>query len=255
MRKLVAAGAMALGIATLPITAAHAGSTWIVGIKASATTVNAGHKVVFTGTVRPKAAAAGEKVLLQEKFKPGAEWETQKKAEISAGGRYSVADRPTLNTRHAYRVVMPATQKHAKGVSATIKVTVYAWQYLAEMEAVNSDAMVAGTVDINGTPYKHSVYSYYGPTSHREYNLDHKCTKVRATFGISDDSTTGGQAAVDVLSDGSNVYAHTFDLGQKDEQTVALAKPLKLRLESESTGGVGTTGLGAFAAAQVLCTR
>jgi len=98
MRKLVAAGAMALGIATLPVTAAHAGSTWIVGIKASATTVKAGHKVVFTGTVRPKAAAAGEKVLLQEKFKPGAEWETEKKAEISAGGKYSVADTPTVNT-------------------------------------------------------------------------------------------------------------------------------------------------------------
>jgi len=150
---------------------------------------------------------------------------------------------------------MPATQKHAKGVSATIKVTVYAWQYLADMEAVNSQAMVPGTVNINGTPYKHSVYSNYGFSSHREYNLDHKCTRVRATFGISDDSTTGGQAAVDVLSDGSNVYAHTFHLGQKDAQTVALAKPLKLRLESVSTGGVDTTGLGAFAAAQVLCTR
>ena len=82
MRKLVAAGAMALGIATLPATAAHAGSTWTVGVKASTTTVTAGHKVVFTGSVRPKAAATGDKVLLQEKFKPGKPWVTQRKARI-----------------------------------------------------------------------------------------------------------------------------------------------------------------------------
>src|SRR4051794_11467222 len=201
MRKLVAAGAMALGIASLPVTAAHAGSTWIVGIQASATQVNAGQKVLFTGTVRPKAAAAGEKVLLQEQFRSGAKWQTQKKAKLSGGGKYSVADRPMLNTRHAYRVVMPASQKHAKGVSATIKVTVYAWQYLADMGAVNGQGMTAGTVNINGTSYKHSVYTYYGSNSYLEYNLDHKCTKLRATFGISDGSTTGGQAAVDVLSD------------------------------------------------------
>jgi hypothetical protein len=255
MRKLVAAGAMALGMATLPVTAAHAGSTWIVGIKASATTVNAGQKVVFTGTVRPKAAAAGEKVLLQEKFRPGANWKTQKGAKITAGGKYSVTDRPTLNTRHAYRIVMPATNKHGTGVSATITVKVYAWQYLTDMGAVNGQYMTAHTVNINGTPYKHSLSAYYGASSYLEYNLDHKCTKMRATFGISDASTTGGQAAVDVLSDGSNVYAHTFDLGQKEAKAVALAKPLKLRLESVSTGGDGTTGLGAFASAQVLCTR
>ena len=58
MRKLVAAGAMALGIAMLPLTAAHAGSTWIVTVKASDTAVNAGQKVTFTGTVKPHGAAA-----------------------------------------------------------------------------------------------------------------------------------------------------------------------------------------------------
>jgi hypothetical protein len=256
MRTFVAVGAMALGIATLPVTAAHAGSPWIVGIKASSTTVTAGHKVVFTGTVRPKAAAAGDKVLLQERFKPGKPWVTQRKAKIGGKGKYTLWDRPSTNTRHAYRVVMPATKRHHRGVSATIKVTVYSWQYLSKMFWSNNYGMTQGTVDVNGTSYKHSVYSSYPyGTPYREYNLDHKCTKVRATFGISDDSTTGGQAAVDVLSDGTNVYAHTFDLGEKEQRTVAIATPLKLRLESTSTGAQGTRGYGAFASAQALCTR
>ncbi len=256
MRKLVAAGAMALGIATLPVTAAHAGSTWIVGIKASSTSVTAGHKVAFTGTVRPTAAAAGDTVLLQERFKPGKPWVTQRKAKVGGKGRYALWDRPNANTKHAYRVVMPATKRHHRGVSATIKVTVYAWQYLTEMSYSNNDDMTDGTVSINAKSYQHSVYAdaAYYPV-YREYNLDHRCTELRATFGISDDSTTGGQAAVDVLSDGTNVYSHTFDLGEKEQRTVAIAKPLKLRLESESTGGDSTDGYGAFASAQALCTR
>jgi hypothetical protein len=50
---------------TLPVTVAHAASAWVVTIKASATTTDAGHKVTFTGKVRPIAAAAGKKVLLR----------------------------------------------------------------------------------------------------------------------------------------------------------------------------------------------
>lgn len=256
MRKFVAAGAMALGIAALPVTVAHAGSPWIVGIKASSTTVTAGHKVFFTGTVWPKAAAAGDKVLLQEKFKPGKPWVTQRKATIGGKGKYALWDRPSVNTRHAYRVVMPATKRHHRGVSATIKVAVYSWQYLSKLSWSNNYGVRQGTVDINGKSYKHSVFaSYTYGHPYREYNLDHKCTKVRATFGISDDSTTGGQATVGVLSDGTNVYSHTFDLGEKQQKTIAIAKPLKLRLESTSTGGGSTRGYGAFASAQALCTR
>jgi hypothetical protein len=256
MRKLVAAGAMALGIATLPVTAAHAGSTWIVGIKASSTTTTAGHKVVFTGTVRPRGAAAGDKVLLQERFKSGKPWVTQRKARVGHGGRYTLSDRPSRNTRHAYRVVMPATNKHDRGVSATVKVDVYSWQYLDEQTWSNNDGMSQGTVSINAKSYKHSVYAAYSyrPT-YREYNVDHECTKVRATFGISDDSTTSGQAAVDVLSDGTNVYSHTFDVGEKQHLTVAIARPLKLRLQSASTGASGTTGYGVFGSVQALCTQ
>jgi len=255
MRTIIAAGALALSAATLPLTPAHAGSTWVVGIKASATTADAGQKVTFTGTVRPKGAAAGEKVLLQEKFKPGKPWATQKKATITSTGTYRVSDRPSVNTRHAYRVVMPATDTHAKGVSAAMKVTVYGWENLSSRRPANQHAITWGTVDINGKAYPNSVYGLFDPSQNAEYNLDHRCIGFRSTFGLSDDSTTSAQAQLDVLSDGTNIYTHVFDVGQSEQKTLALASPLKLRLESQRTSGVDTEAFGAFATAQVLCTQ
>jgi hypothetical protein len=253
IRTVAAATALTLGALAVP--AAHAGDTWRVRIKASVTTTTAGHKIVFTGTVRPGVAAKGTKVVLQEKFKPGAKWQDQKKATVNGKGSYSVADKPTSNNVHSYRVVMPATDKHSKGVSKTVKVTVYGWQYLSDMSVANWNGFTDGTVNINGKTYDKSVFAYYATTQYVEYNLNHKCIKFRARFGISDDSTTGGQAEVDALSDGTNVYTNTFDLGQSQQKTVALAKPLKLRLEAQSTGDPGTDGYGAFASAQVLCVK
>ena len=257
MRKLVATSAIALGLATLPVTAAHAGSTWIVSVKASATTVDVDQKVTFTGTVRPRSAAAGEKVLLQEKSKPGKPWVTQRKDTISGKGKYSVSDKPTTNTQHSYRIVMPAAGKHTKGVSKTVKVTVYDWTNLIELQAVNSDGMTFGSVDIDGTTYDSSVYSYRaGATASIEFNLDHQCDQVRSRFGISDNSTTGGQAEVGVLADGIPVYDNTFDVGQSEQKTVALDNPLKIKLMATDTStGPGIAGYGAFGNAQAHCTQ
>lgn len=255
MRKLVAAGAMALGLAMLPLTAAHAGSTWLVGIKASKVQVAAGHKIVFKGTVRPHGAAAGEKVVLQEKFKPGRPWADQKKVKVQRDGSYRVTDTPTTNFTHAYRIVMPATSKHSKGISPTVKVKVYGWTRLADLASVNSQGMDTGAVNINGKAFKHSVFARYQWDSYVEYNVNHGCTKLQASFGISDNSSTGGQAQVNVLSDGTPIYTHTFDVGQHQTKTVALANPLKLRLESTSTSTGSAFGLGAFGNATVFCTR
>ena len=253
MRTLVAAGLVALGLVAVPASA-HAKTPWIVTVKSTTTQAVAGHKIVFTGVVYPKGAAAGSKVVLQERFAPGKPWKTQKAAKIDRHGAYRVADKPTANTKHAYRVVMPATSSHAQGVSRTLTFKVYGWKDLYDLPRVNNYGTSDGDVDINGTTYAHSLYAGWS-TSHVEYNLDHACIRLRGTFGISDDSTTGGQAEVDVISDGSQIYTHTFDLGQSEPKSLNLAHPLKLRLETQSTGPDGTTGYGAFATPSVLCTR
>lgn len=253
MRKLLAASVLTLGLVSLP-SAAHAGSTWLVSIKSASTQVVAGQKVVFTGTVHPKAAAAGGKVVLQEKSNPSKPWVDQTKATIGHDGTYRISDRPTTSFVHSYRVVMPAGSKHDKGTSPTLRVKVYGWDNLVDHQYVNADYMYYGPVDINGTEYRHSISADYNDSSSIEYNLDHKCIKLRSTFGISDDSTTGGQAEVDLFSDGTNVYTHTFDLGQSQTQTVGLDAPLKIKLATHNTSTEsGVIGYGAFATPQVLC--
>jgi NPCBM/NEW2 domain-containing protein len=256
MRIMIAAGALALGAAMLPVTVAHAASTWVVTVKASATTVDAGHKVTFTGKVRPIGAAAGEKVLLQERFAPGKPWVTQKKATIGRTGKYQVSDKPTANTRHSYRVVMPAAGHHTKGVSQTAKVTVYAWTGLGALDWVNDNNMRFGPVAINGTTYDDSVYTDFTGAHSVEFNLDHQCDGLRSRFGISDNSTTGGQTEVGVLADGTSVYDKVFDLGQSEQKTVPLDNPLKIKLLATDTSTApGVDGLGAFGNAQAHCTR
>jgi hypothetical protein len=256
MRIMIAAGALALGAAMLPVTAAHAASTWVVTIKASATTTDTGHKVTFTGKVRPIGAAAGEKVLLQERFAPGKPWATQKKATIGRTGKYQVSDKPSTNTKHSYRVVMPGAGTHAKGVSQTAKVTVYAWKSLTSLDAVNDDGMAFGAVDINGTTYDDSVFTFFSGAHSIEFNLDHRCDGLRSRFGISDDSTTGGQTEVGVLADGTSVYDKVFDLGQSQKKTVAMDNPLKIKLLATDTStAAGVDGFGAFGNAQAHCTR
>lgn len=256
MRMLVGTAVLAVGLATLPVTPAQAGSTWLVGLKADHATVVAGHRVVFTGKVHPTAAASGQKVVLQEQAEPGKPWVTQRKATVSPTGAYRVTDTPTISFLHSYRVIMPASGSHTRGVSPTVRVRVYAWDHLTDHEAVNDRYMYLGDVSVNGTDYPHSVYQRYNAAGSIEYNLDHQCVKLRSTFGISDASTTGGQVEVDVQSDGAPVYTNTFDLGESETRTVALDKPLKVRLAAQNTATAPDTyGLGAFAGPQVLCTH
>jgi hypothetical protein len=245
----------------LPPTAAHAGSKWIVGISANRTHVVVGKAVTFTGTVRPAAAAAGRKVVLQERYKPSAAWRVQRSATVNGQGHYVLRDKPSVNTVHVYRVVMPATKQHARGVSASTRVTAYSWQELTDRKGVNGMWIRFGTAYIDGNSYKNSVIARYAAdpgeaygTAHIEYNLDHKCIKLSATFGLSDDSETGGQAEVNVLSDGTMVYSNTFDLGEKEAKTIALDKPLKLRLDTHQTSPTAS-GYGVFGSVRILCTR
>jgi hypothetical protein len=256
MRKLAIAGAMALGLASLPLTAADAGSTWRVTIKADTHQVVVGKKVLLTGHVRPGAAAAGTKLVVEEKFKPGVKWKARATEKVSSSGSYKVAVKPTKAFTHQFRVVMPAAGHHAKGVSPTVTVTVYGWGPLTSQTNVNDEGMSFGTTHINGKAYDDSVYSRWADGSSIEFNVDHACSELRGTFGLSDDSTTGGQGEVSIAADGTSVYSKTFDVGQTQKKTIPLdPAPLKLRLEAHSTSTTdGIFGLGAFGAIQVLCT-
>ncbi|HEX4470404.1 MAG TPA: hypothetical protein VH085_00440, partial [Nocardioides sp.] len=186
MRSFIIAGALALGLAALPVTAAEAGSTWRVTAKAGTHQVVVGKKVLISGHVRPGSAAAGTKLAVQEKFRPGVKWKTTPTTtKVTKSGAYRVKVKPTKAFTHQYRIVMPATAHHAKGVSPTVKIAVYAWSPLSSHPQNNNNDMGAVSVDINGKRYDNSVRQF-GSSGSVEYNVDHVCTQVRATFGLSD---------------------------------------------------------------------
>jgi hypothetical protein len=255
MRKILIASAFATALAGLPAVA-QAETSYDVSIQPSTHTVTVGQRVVFTGSVAPAGSADGGFVRLEERSAPGRPWVFQRRARVSAGGDYRVGDRPTTNTAHRYRVVMPAGSGQARGVSAPVGVKVYGWVNLTTRPRANSAGVYQPRkVWMNGIAYAPGIASYRQGQrpAHIEYSLRYQCTELRATFGLDDTSEIDGRTQVVVRTEQGRLYSHLFAVGESAQQTLALGSPLKLRIEMTSLID-GVQGYGALGAAQVLCT-
>ncbi len=258
VRAVAAVTALGAGLLVVPAHASPGRAPWHVSIKADATG-SVGKKVHLTGKVA--ASAAGRLVTLQEKAGAGKPWRNQRNALVHADGTYRTYDVPTVNQARRYRVVMPATPRHARGVSASVRVVVYQWQDLGLMTYVNQDGIdPVGSLMMNGSPFPASLEAAMvddADTSQSiEFNLDHRCLRFRGAFGISDDSESDGSASVTASADGAEFYGGVFDVGEYDVAPVTtwVTAPLKLRFDTESLN-VAARGLGALGTPQVYCTR
>jgi len=242
-----------------PAQAAHR-PPWHVTVHAKRTTVTLGQKVVLTGHVN--RSAAGKLVILQERHKAGAKWKAQGNALVHRDGDYKVSDRPTVNNRRSYRVVLPATKRHKKGVSRRVVVDVFKWTSLTTLPAVNQvDFDDVASVSFNAVDYPSSLEAYVehgdgAPTTQAvEFNLDHQCTKFRGTFGLSDDSVSGGQADVTAAADGTQWFSQRFGVGESSPSSVTFATaPLKVRFTSSSVIA-DADGRGAVGKPEVYCSQ
>src|SRR3954447_5537773 len=261
MRRMygVVAAATAVAATALAAPPAQAArSPWHVSIGVARTTVTVGQKVRLTGSVGK--AAAGRLVKLFERASTDDPWHYQRNALVHRDGSYATFDSPTANRQRLYRVVMPATKHHRKGVSRTVVVDVYRWTSLTTLAAVNDqDFDAQPSVAMNGVSYPSSleaaIYHVEGaPTSQSvEYNLNHACTRFRGTFGLSDDSVTGSQATVTAIADGTPWFGQAFGVGQSTPDAVTWdTAPLKVRFESVSTVS-GADGHGAVGTPEVYC--
>jgi hypothetical protein len=199
-------------------------------------------------------------VILQERANADATWKNQRNALVHRDGEYKTYDRPSVNKSREYRVVMPATKRHKRGVSRSVAVDVFKWTSLATLPFVNDvDFHSVPSVSMNGVTYPSSleaaIYHYPGaPTAQAvEYNLGHKCPKFRGAFGLSDDSVTGSKATLTATADGSPWFSHTYGLGESDANHVTFpTAPLKIRFDSVSVLD-GVDGLGAVGSPEVYC--
>jgi hypothetical protein len=263
MRGVIAAVAAATALSgTLvavsgPAEAAHR-PAWHVTLHAKRTAITLGQRVVFTGHVNK--SAAGKLVRLQERHRAGATWNDQANALVHKDGDFKVSDRPTVNNRRSYRVVLSATKHHKKGVSNKVAVDVYKWTSLTTMTTVNQEYFEdVASVSFDAVTYPSSLEAHVphwdgAPTTQSvEFNLDHRCTRFRGTFGLSDDSVSGSNATVTASADGTQWFSRTFEVGESSPSTITFpTAPLKVRFTSTS-GIADADGSGAVGTPEVYC--
>jgi hypothetical protein len=239
--------------------ASKSGWSSLNALKSDDTSVTVGDKVHLHGHVAK--AAAGKLVKLQERANADKPWKDQRTARVHKDGTYTTYDVPTRNSSRFYRVVMPRSKHHSRGTSDPLLVVVYQWKQLTSFPAVNQNYLVPETlVPIDGVDYPASLeaYTYHpnGPTSQWvEYNTDHKCLRIRATYGLSDNSESGSQASVTAKADGTQFFGETFSIGGSTFNKFDFpTPPLKLRFDTVSLVD-GVDGLGAVGTPEVYCTQ
>jgi hypothetical protein len=232
---------------------------WKVTIRSADTRVTLGDKVHLHGHVA--RGAAGLLVTLQERVGPNRPWRDQRQARVHRGGGYRTYDVPSRNTSRLYRVVMPRTDHHSRGVSEPLLVVVYQWKQLTSFPQSNPSFLPAVTsVPIDGISYPASLeattFHPNGPTTQSvEYNLNHKCLRFRGTFGLSDNSESGSQASVEAEADGAPWFSQAFSIGGSTHNAFDFGTaPLKVHLQTTSLVD-GLDGFGAVGTPEVYCTQ
>src|SRR5690349_11447653 len=181
---LVATATLAASTLALaaPTTAAPAKATaYTVTAKINKTVaIGKETKLKVKGKVTPKAA--GQKVTLQQRVGNKKSWKSTGTAKIKANGAYVLKDTPSTPGKREYRVVKPASNGFAKGISKSLAVEVFSWSklgYSSPGPVVNLDVTGATIATDYYSPSLVSKAS--GTPSSIEYTLGRKCMSLRAS--------------------------------------------------------------------------
>ena len=253
-----AAAALALSPIALaqPTTAATAkvAKTYSVTAKVNTDVAIAKETIVkVKGRVTPKAA--GEKVILQQRVGNKKKWTATGDAKVKNNGTYKLTDEPSTPGSREYRVLKPASNGIGKGISKSVEVEVYRWEKLANRQpvAVNFNAPVG--VNIGAEYFGSSLATATsGVPSSLEYTLGRKCTSMRATYALADESATGSIGTVRVTGDGAVLVDHALAVGTVvPDETVDLTDVFRLKIDATTTATPAATV--AVGTPEVLCTR
>ena len=208
--------------------------------------------VKVRGRVTPRAA--GQKVTLQQRVGNKKSWVATGTAKIKANGTYKLTDKPSTPGLRQYRVLKPGSNGLAKGFSAPVEVQVYRWEKLAYRTPVATNVTSRG-VTIGTEYYAQSLATITpGTAATTEYTLGRKCTALRATYALTDDSATGSSGAITVTADGKQVAVHSLAIGTlvADEE-LDLTGVFRLKFDASTSATPAATA--AVATPEVLCTR
>jgi hypothetical protein len=247
----LAAGSLAL---TTPTAVAAKAPTYKVTAKANTEVAVAKEDTVkVRGRVTPKAA--GEKVVLQQRVGNKKSWKATGTAKVKKNGTYVLKDKPSTQGPREYRVLKPASKGLGKGYSKALAVEVYKWEKLVYRPSGPRVNVEPAVVLIGAEYFGQSLATTTsGTPSSVEYTLGRKCTDLRATYALTDSSTTGATGAVTVTADGKVLAAHPLSIG-----TVVADEVLDVsgvfRLKVDLTTSATPAAIAAVATPEVLCTR
>ena len=169
--------------------------------------------VRITGKVKPKAA--GKKVVLQQRPDGSNRWRKSGTAKITASGRFVLKDEPSRPGVRFYRVLKPAADGVDAGASRELQLDVWGWYNLAYQTAgAHSGVLLDVGAQFGAEPYYDSlVQQTAGTSGFVEYTLGRKVRSLRATYALTDDSTTGASGSVTLSVDGTAVATHPLATG------------------------------------------
>ena len=217
------------------------------------TEVVAGEDTVrITGRVRPRAA--GEKVFLQQRLNGSNKWTKSGKATIKPSGRFVLTDEPSRAGTRSYRVLKPASDGLRAATSREMQLDVWAWERLTwRTTGANAGVAVDVATTIGAVGYYDSlVLQTSGRAGYVEYTLGKKCRSLRATYALTDDSTTGAWGAVTVSVDGVAKVTHQLATGTVITDHVIDVRDA-FRIRFDLTGTATPAGRSAVGSPEVLC--
>ena len=206
-------------------------------------------RVKITGKVKPNAA--GQKVTLLQRLDGSKRWKSSGKATIKRNGTFVLKDAPDRPGIRYYRVLKPAGNGFAKGLSRELELAVWDWDKLVHRSAGANAGILRDTSPQFGTEYFFDSLSTQTPgtAGFIEYTLGKKCRTLRATYALTDDSPSGATGSVKVSVDGTAKVEHALTTGvivRDHELDVTGA----FRIRFDAVSNVGTAAIGD---PEVLC--
>ena len=205
--------------------------------------------VKIRGRVKPKAA--GQKVTLQQRREGRKKWVKSGTAKIKKNGTFVLKDKPSVAGVRYYRVLKPAAKGIKAGKSKELQLNVWGWQRLAYRAPGANAGVDLNTYTLIGTDgYSASVVQKTpGTAGFVEYTLGKKCRTLRATYALTDDSTSGATGTVAVTVDGVLRDTHALTTGTivTDFETV-VTNAFRIRFDLTSAAGKAAIG-----SPEVLC--
>jgi hypothetical protein len=164
-------------------------------------------------------------------------------------------DTPSTPGKREYRVVKPASNGFAKGISKSLAVEVFSWSklgYSSPGPVVNLDVTGATIATDYYSPSLVSKAS--GTPSSIEYTLGRKCMSLRASYALTDQSASGATGSVVVSTDGNVRANHNLTVGTVVADEVIDLKDV-YRIKFDLTSSATPAAFTAVAEPEVLCSR